>query len=62
MFICPGLIIDGIHTSCTRDPVECDHIIEIRHAGKDMKSNLQMLCTNCHKRKTIANYHSQIVF
>lgn len=34
---------------------QIDHIIELRHGGKDEYDNLQALCPNCHSLKTRAN-------
>ena len=32
----------------------CDHIIPLSDGGENRESNLQMLCTDCHARKTSA--------
>ncbi|MBF7693458.1 HNH endonuclease [Acinetobacter pollinis] len=32
--------------------LECDHIINTAQGGTDDESNLQSLCTDCHKAKT----------
>lgn len=34
---------------------QVDHIVELRHGGKDDYDNLQALCPNCHALKTRAN-------
>lgn len=34
---------------------QIDHIVELRHGGKDEYDNLQALCPNCHSLKTRAN-------
>lgn len=36
-----------------------DHIVAICNKGKDHFSNLQLLCINCHKEKTIKEISSQ---
>lgn len=47
------------HTGDYFNPLEVDHIIEYA-AGGDFwnKDNLQVLCSNCHKRKT-AEYNAR---
>jgi 5-methylcytosine-specific restriction endonuclease McrA len=38
------------------NPLEVDHIKEIRHGGTDDLANLQVLCHRCHARKTKSGY------
>ena len=61
--ICRGLLLpSGYYRSCIFRATECDHIIEIRHGGKDYIDFLQMLCNNCHRKKTALNYSGQICY
>ena len=41
--------------NCKRvtDKLECDHIINTAQGGTDDESNLQSLCVDCHKAKTL---------
>lgn len=32
--------------------LECDHIIPLKDGGLNVRSNMRMLCTMCHRRKT----------
>lgn len=34
---------------------EVDHIVELRHGGKDVYENCAALCVSCHAKKTRAN-------
>lgn len=36
------------------DDIEVDHIIPLSQGGADVTSNLQLLCTVCHRSKTVA--------
>ena len=60
--MCAGILnAKGQYLPCNRKPTQCDHIIEIRHGGKDEKKNLQMLCYICHgPGKTSFNCKKQI--
>lgn len=42
--------VDGVR--CPNRGAECDHITPHTQGGTDALSNLQWLCTPCHKRKT----------
>jgi 5-methylcytosine-specific restriction endonuclease McrA len=64
MFVCAGLT-DGCsdhYSDCSSVPTECDHIIEMRWGGLDTRSNLQMLCRDCHLIKTRSNYMFQQIY
>jgi 5-methylcytosine-specific restriction protein A len=39
---------------CGRKANEVDHIINVKSGGSDAMSNLQTLCTNHHKAKTLS--------
>lgn len=44
---------DGKCANCgSRSHVEADHIVAIRNGGKDILSNMQLLCQLCHDKKT----------
>jgi hypothetical protein len=47
---------------CDNEPTDCDHILELRYGGTDTEDNLQMLCRECHVKKTSANCKKQYVF
>jgi len=53
---CAGLLKGNIYSNCKNRATECDHIIELRHGGRDNIENFQMLCTSCHCEKTAKNY------
>lgn len=38
--------------------LDIEHRIPVAQGGKNMMSNLQLMCTDCHKRKTAAERRS----
>lgn len=64
MFVCAGLTegCSDLYRACRAEPTECDHIIEMRWGGLDTRSNLQMLCRDCHLTKTRGNYMFQQIY
>lgn len=61
--ICRGLLLPNMrYRPCGFRATECDHIIELRHGGKDIIDNLQMLCGMCHNEKTAKNYRGQLCY
>ena len=45
---------DGICAccKCESDEMQIDHIVPLGNGGSNERSNLQMLCVECHKEKT----------
>jgi len=52
-YLCQVCLRDGILTNAT----EVDHILNKAKGGTDALSNLQSICTKCHKAKTQAEKH-----
>lgn len=42
------------HPGCTGTATEVDHVTPAARGGNDDPSNLQSVCTNCHRIKTTA--------
>lgn len=62
---CAGLRFNGVYLPCYRrisKRAQCDHIIELRYYGADVRENLQMLCRPCHVLKTKANRLKQACY
>jgi hypothetical protein len=60
--MCAGLLYKDGYISCSLYPTDCDHMVELRHGGEDSIEYCQMLCYNCHHKKTRLNSKGQIVF
>jgi 5-methylcytosine-specific restriction endonuclease McrA len=59
---CAGILRWYGYRKCDKAGEECDHIIELRHGGVDDITNLQMLCYECHKKKSSGNCGEQRCF
>jgi hypothetical protein len=59
---CAGLLYKDGYISCSSYPTDCDHMVELRHGGEDSIEYCQMLCYDCHHKKTKLNSKGQIVF
>jgi hypothetical protein len=59
---CAGLLYKDGYISCSSYPIDCDHMVELRHGGEDSIEYCQMLCYDCHHKKTKLNSKGQFVF
>lgn len=50
-YLCQVCLQDGRFTEAT----EVDHVIALSRGGTDSLTNLQAICTACHRRKTAAD-------